>query len=189
MLKSVCAISDRQRLLGRKGSDEMNIKQAAKRGPRAVSAALLAAAFAVPVPLNALAQTANASCGSDLPLSGTFTFTGQTVGYVVGVRWGKGTLTLLDGTEIPISATGAKAFELGASAAEIEGEVYGLTEPSDLVGQYVGQDRGFVPLQSNADLVLVNNEVCVVIAARVSSQGGALSLPTGQSVTVQLGSP
>jgi len=134
------------------------------------------------------AQTANAPCGSDLPLSGTFSFKGQTVGYVVGVRWGKGTLTLVDGTEIPFSARGAKAFELGASAAQIEGEVYGLSEPADFVGQYTGQDKGFVAVQSEADLLLVNS-LCVVIAARTTSQGAALSLPTGQVVTVQLGSP
>ena len=48
----------------------------------------------------ATAQTANAPCGENLPLSGKITFDGQSFSILVGVRWGKGVLTLNDGQEI-----------------------------------------------------------------------------------------
>lgn len=150
-----------------------------------LSALAATACFAVSMGAGAAsAQTASASCGSDLPLSGTITFNGQSVSVLVGVRWGKGVLTLNDGTELPFSANGVQALESGVRLGEIEGEVYGLTDPLDFVGQYYGTSTGIVPLKGDGDIALINSE-CVVITARTKSTGVVLSAPREQAVRIQ----
>ena len=130
------------------------------------------------------AQTANAECGTDLPLSGTIDFNGQTVSNQVGARWGQGVLKLNDGQQLPFSAIGVKPLESGVRVGEIEGEGYGLTDPLSFVGQYTGVAGGIVPVQSDGDIVLANSS-CVVIVARHKSTGVTLSAPVGQKVRIQ----
>lgn len=158
-------------------------------GKRLIRTAHTSAAAIVVASLTAFgspgsAQTANAACGSDLPLSGKIAFDGQTVSVFVGARWGKGVLTLNDGQEIPFSAHGVQALESGVRVGKIEGEVYGLTDPLEFVGQYDGSSGGIVPIKSEGDITLVNSS-CVVIVARHKSKGVTLSAPVQQSVKVQ----
>ncbi len=131
------------------------------------------------------AQTATTSCGENLPLSGTFTFDGQSVSVIVGVRWGKGVLTLNDGTQLAFSANGIRALESGVRVGTVSGEVYGIEQTSDFTGKYVGTAQQFVPGKSQGDVFFVNSTTCVALVARADSSGVKLSAPTDQEVNIK----
>ncbi|MEM9844614.1 MAG: hypothetical protein AAF965_07420 [Pseudomonadota bacterium] len=147
------------------------------------AAVLLAVSSLTPSP--SYAQNVNASCGENLPLSGTLTFDGASVAMIVGLRWGQGVLTLNNGTEVPFSARGVKPLESGMQVGTVTGEVYGLSQIQDFVGQYRGVGQAVVPVQSEGDLILLNPTTCVAIVARSASTGFRFSAPNAQSIQVQ----
>ena len=51
----------------------------------------------------------------DLPVSATLEGRATTVGFIIGVRWGEGTLTLNDGSQHKFTGSGAKLLETGAA--------------------------------------------------------------------------
>lgn len=160
----------------------MSIYQHARQTLRGL---LLAAGAAATLGISAAtAAEETDACGDDLPLSGTIAGSGQTVGFLIGARWGKGVLKLDDGREFPFSVRGIKTIETGATLVDWEGEVYNLERVEDFIGHYYGYSTRLVALQGEGQLVM-NNSRCVVVVARPVSQGVALSAPTPQGVTVQ----
>lgn len=61
-----------------------------------------------------------------LQKSGTIKGHVDSIGWLVGMRWGDGVLTMNDGTEHKFSIFGFKALETGLAANDLEGEVYNL---------------------------------------------------------------
>ena len=84
----------------------------------------------------ALAQSAEESAKScdrdNLTQSGTLQFSMTSIGFLVGVRWGEGVLTLNDGFQLSFDVSGAKLLETGIATANFEGEVYNLNNLEDL---------------------------------------------------------
>jgi len=70
--------------------------------------------------------------------AGTIEVKGGTVGFLVGFRWGSGTLTLNDGTKLKFSFRGLKVLETGAVEIKAVGTVYNLKKPADFEGTYTG---------------------------------------------------
>jgi hypothetical protein len=102
--------SDHQKVLtkSRRGNHETWKRRAAPRGPTAV--ALL---FAT---LRSSPAAAEDDCPKgDLPVTGTAEGRATTVGFIVGARWGEGTLTLNDGSQHKFTGKGAKLIETGVA--------------------------------------------------------------------------
>ncbi len=105
------------------------------------------------------------------------------VGFLLGVRWGEGVLTLNDGFQLSFDVSGAKLLETGFATANFEGEVYNLTNLEDFEGTYWGASTKITVIKGKGELQ-TNNANCVFIRAR--SMGGGLQLsgpaPEGLSI-------
>ena len=74
--------------------------------------------------------------------SGTIEFTLYKAGFIVGGSGGNGTLKF-KGKEYPVSIGGVSlGATIGASKAELIGEVYNLKNPSDIEGTYSAVQAG-----------------------------------------------
>jgi hypothetical protein len=74
--------------------------------------------------------------------SGTIEFTLYKAGFIVGGSGGKGTLKF-KGKQYPVSIGGVSlGATIGASKAELIGEVYNLKNPSDIEGTYSAAQAG-----------------------------------------------
>ena len=127
---------------------------------------------------------AETDCPANPKKSATFTFSGVTVAFIAGYRWGEGILKLENGQEFPFTARGLKIGEGGVRGGDIEGEVYGMESLEQFIGHYKGPAGAFIPGLGAGDIQLVNSE-CVSIVARYTAGGLSISLPTNQKITIQ----
>ncbi|WP_170326745.1 hypothetical protein [Ruegeria arenilitoris] len=130
------------------------------------------------------AQTVGSKCIENPARSGTITFDGQSVSFLVGYRRGTGVLTLENVQEFPFSARGIKVGETGVLSGHIQGEVIGLEELVNFNGHYKGGSGDALPLVGIGNLTLVNSQ-CVTIVAKCVAAGLKMSLPEDQVVTIQ----
>ncbi len=128
-------------------------------------------------------ETAKACDRDNLTQSGTLQFSMTRIGFLLGVRWGEGVLTLNDGFQLSFDVSGAKLLETGISTAKFQGEVYNLTNLEDFEGTYYGASTKITVFKGKGELQ-TNNANCVFIRAR--SMGGGLQLsgpaPEGLSI-------
>ena len=71
----------------------------------------------------------------------TVKMTGKSLSAGVGYSWGSGTLTY-QGKEYPFSISGLSAGNIGASSAELSGEVFNLKNLADFNGNYTSAGAG-----------------------------------------------
>jgi len=71
----------------------------------------------------------------------TVKMTGKALSAGVGYSWGSGTLTY-QGKEYPFSISGLSAGNIGASSAELSGEVFNLKNLADFNGNYTSAGAG-----------------------------------------------
>jgi len=71
----------------------------------------------------------------------TVKMTGKALSAGVGYSWGSGTLTY-QGKEYPFSISGLSAGNIGASSAELSGEVFNLKNLADFNGNYNSAGAG-----------------------------------------------
>ena len=103
--------------------------------PKPVPMVLMVATLAWMLPQTVQADQKDCPKG-DVEKSGTFQANIKTVGFIVGVRWGEGTLTLNDGSQHKIHLEGAKLLEYGAEEMTLSGEVLNLKSIEDFPGGY-----------------------------------------------------
>ena len=136
----------------------------------------------------ALAQSAEATakaCDRDnLTQSGTLQFSMTSIGFLVGVRWGEGVLTLNDGFQLSFDVSGAKLLETGIATAKFEGEVYNLTNLKDFEGTYWGASTKITVIKGKGELQ-TNNANCVFIRARSTGGGLQLSGPAPEGLSIK----
>ena len=120
----------------------------------------------------------------DLPQSGTITAEATTVGFIVGVRWGEGVLTLNDGSEHKFHFEGAKIIETGAAKVHITGKVFNLEKPEDFPGDYAAIAGGLTVIKGITGGAIMKNKNCVYINAEAESEGLRLSAPAPGGVLV-----
>ncbi len=121
----------------------------------------------------------------DSPPSGTIKAQAKTVGFIVGVRWGEGTLTLNDGSQHKFTFSGAKLVETGAATVAIEGEVYNLKRLEDFPGDYGTISGGLTLIKGVVGGAVLSNSNCVYIRAKAESEGVRLSAPAPGGVLVK----
>ena len=136
----------------------------------------------------ALAQSAEATakaCDRDnLTQSGTLQFSMTSIGFLVGVRWGEGVLTLNDGFQLSFDVSGAKLLETGIATAKFEGEVYNLNNLEDFEGTYYGASTKITVVKGKGELQ-TNNANCVFIRARSTGGGLQLSGPAPEGLSIK----
>jgi len=132
-------------------------------------------------------DTATATCGNKtVAESGTLDGSRDSIGWIAGVDWGTGTLTLNDGTQHKFHYRGVKGLETGLAHASFEGEVYNLQNIEDFIGAYYGAGQNF-DLGVGKGQYVLNNSKCVVIKVEAKTEGVQLSAPGPGGIHVQLG--
>jgi hypothetical protein len=106
------------------------------------------------------------------------------------VTWGKGTLTLLDGTThvFSVSGLGIRGNEGSIFDLEARGEVYNLNMLRDFVGTYRRTTGELSPERGTNTLIIKNEQnVHVVVTVHFERESGNVRLmPSDSGVTVTL---
>jgi len=116
--------------------------------------------------------------------SATLKFNLRTIGFLVGVRWGEGVLTLNDGFQLAFDVSGAKLLETGIANANFEGEVYNLDNIEHFEGIYWGASTKLTLVKGKGELQ-TNNSNCVFIRARSTGGGLQLSAPAPEGLAIK----
>jgi hypothetical protein len=126
-----------------------------------------------------LAGRVSLKINSTVPPRGGFDFT-----------WGKGTLTLIDGTThvFSVSGLGIQGNEGSIFDMEVRGEVYNLTMLMDFAGIYRRTMGELSPERGTNTLIIKNeHDVHVVVTVHFERESGDVHLtPSESGVTVNL---
>ncbi len=153
----------------------------------------LLTASAVAIAATAFGNMAGAQSGDEkakacdrdnLVQSGTLQFSMTRIGFLLGVRWGEGVLTLNNGEQHSFDVSGAKLLETGISTAKFEGEVYNIRNLEDFEGTYYGASTHIIVIQGKGELQ-TNNANCVFIRARSTGGGLQLSGPAPEGLAIK----
>jgi hypothetical protein len=129
-------------------------------------------------------ETAKACDPDNLTHSGTLQFSMKSVGFLLGVRWGEGVLTMNDGFQLSFDVAGAKLLETGIAKANFEGDVYNLNNLEDFEGIYFGASTKITVIKGKGEL-RTNNANCVHIRARSTGGGLQLSAPAPEGLAIK----
>ncbi len=153
----------------------------------------LLTASAVAIAVTAFGNMAMAQSGEEkakacdrdnLVQSGTLKFSMSSIGFLVGVRWGEGVVTLNNGKQHSFDVSGAKLLETGIATASFEGEVYNVKSIEDFEGTYYGASTKITVVKGKGELQ-TNNSNCVFIRARSTGGGLQLSAPSPEGLAIK----
>ena len=146
---------------------------------RLVMSLVLSAMLGLFFSQSASAQTADSPCQDrELVKAGTVEGEVRVAGFLVGVRWGHGALTLNDGRVFEYKMRGMKLLEVGLSSQQYTGTVYNLDEVEDFTGTYILLGSGIALVKGLGNETLGNGK-CVILNARAKSSGVHLTAPIG----------
>ena len=118
------------------------------------------------------------------PLRGTVSMVVTSLALVVGAEWGKGVLTLADGTQHRFMVKGIELGGVGVDKAMLHGHVYHLTTMADFAGLYAAAELGFT-LAGGEGGMAMRNERGVTIYL-VSVEEGIKTTIGGAGVEIKL---
>jgi hypothetical protein len=121
----------------------------------------------------------------DLPAAGTVEGRATTAGWIVGVRWGEGTLTLNDGTQHKFTGEGAKLLETGAAEVTFKGKVYNMAKLEDFEGDYGAVSGGLTVIKGLDAGAVLKNDNCVYINVDIDTEGVRLSAPAPSGILIK----
>jgi hypothetical protein len=102
----------------------------------------------------------------------------------IGVSWGSGVFTF-QGKDYPIKIKGLNVAAVGIAKVEATGDVYNLTQASDIAGKYAAIAAGVAVIKGPAG-TLMRNTKGVVINLKSVQKGVQLSLGVeGLSITME----
>lgn len=115
-------------------------------------------------------------------VSGTIKLESTSIAVGIGVKWGKGTLTLHDGSTHKVKINGLSVIDVGITKIEASGEVFNLVELTDLDGTFLAGEAG-IALGPGRSAAAMKNNNGVVIQLRSTQKGVKLTLaPEGLSI-------
>ena len=118
--------------------------------------------------------------------SGYVWLSGGVVGLGIGYSWGHGTLyNSKDQKEYKFKISGVSVADVGGAGITAEGEVYNLTSPADLSGDYSAVTAGMTIVEGVSVAYLKNDKGVVI---KLHSQTGGLRFnlsANGMHVTLQ----
>ncbi len=150
----------------------------------ASAVAIAAAAFGDMALAQGGEEEAKACDRDNLVQSGTLQFSMTSVGFLLGVRWGEGVLTLNNGEQHSFDVSGAKLLETGIATANFEGEVYNIRSLEHFEGTYYGASTKITVIKGKGELQ-TNNANCVFIRARSTGGGLQLSAPAPEGLAIK----
>jgi hypothetical protein len=100
-------------------------------------------------------------------VDGTVTLDTDSVGLVVGYRWGSGTLEY-QGKKYPFSISGLSVGDLGVASAEASGDVYNLKKLEDFSGTYTGTAANLTIVGGGGGNELINDKGVVLHLSRTT---------------------
>src|SRR3984885_461332 len=111
---------------------------------------------------------------------------GGSVAIGIGYSWGHGTLyNSKDQKQYKFKLSGVSVADVGAAGITAEGEVYNLTNPADLSGNYSAYTAG-ITVGEGGSIAYLKNERGVVIALHSQTGGLRFNLAaSGVKVTLQ----
>src|ERR1700691_5011295 len=105
--------------------------------------------------------------------SGYVWLSGGVIAVGIGYSWGPGTVyNSKDQKEYKFKISGVSVADVGAAGISAEGEVYNLTSPADLGGNYSAVTAGVTIIEGGSVAYLKNDKNGVVI--KLHSQTGGL---------------
>lgn len=117
-------------------------------------------------------------------VSGTVTMKIKAVALGVGVEWGKGTLTMYDGTSHEFKVGGLTVLDAGISGLEATGEVYDLVEAKDIEGAFFAGEAGAALVAGGSEIAMKNTNG-VVMKLKTSQKGLRVTL-AGEGLKITL---
>ena len=120
----------------------------------------------------------------NLVQSGTIQAHVTRVGFLVGVRWGDGILTLNNGAQHKFDMLGLKLVETGVAEMDLKGEIYNLKKLEDFESVYYGSSAAATLVKGKGE-AMANNSKCVFIRARATTAGVQLSAPAPGGVQIK----
>ena len=118
--------------------------------------------------------------------SGYVWLSGGVVAVGIGYSWGHGTLyNSKDQKQYKFKISGVSVADVGAAGINAEGEVYNLTSPADLSGDYSAVTAGVTIIEGGSVAYLKNDKGVVI---KLHSQTGGLRFnlsANGMHVTLQ----
>src|SRR5215510_15675711 len=118
------------------------------------------------------------------PLRGTVSRVVTSLALAVGAEWGKGILSLADGTQHRFTIKGIELGSVGVEKAFLHGHVYHLTTVADLAGRYAAAELGFT-LAGGEGGMAMRNERGVTIYL-ISVEEGVKTTIGGAGVEIKL---
>jgi hypothetical protein len=111
---------------------------------------------------------------------------GGTVAIGIGYSWGHGTLYFSkDQKQYKFKLSGVSVADVGGAGITAEGEVYNLTSPEDLTGNYSAVTAGVTIIEGGSVAYLKNDKGVVI---KLHSQTGGLRFnlsANGMHITLQ----
>jgi hypothetical protein len=118
--------------------------------------------------------------------SGYVWLSGGTVALGIGYTWGHGTLyDSKDQRQYKFKLSGVSVVDVGGAGINAEGEVYNLTNPADLSGNYSAYSAGMT-VGEGGSIAYLKNEKGVVITLHSQTGGLRFNLAaSGVKITLQ----
>ena len=117
-------------------------------------------------------------------LSGTVSMVVTSLALVVGAEWGKGFLTLADGTQHRFIVKGIELGGMGVEKALLHGHVYHLTTLADFAGLYAAADLGFTIAGGEGGMAMRNEHGVTLYLASIEE--GVKTTVGGAGVEIKL---
>ena len=96
--------------------------------------------------------------------SGYVWFSGGSVAVGIGYTWGHGTLYYSkDQKEYKFKLSGVSVADVGGAGISAEGEVYNLTSPADLSGDFSAVTAGLTVIEGGSIAYLKNDKGVVIV--------------------------
>ncbi len=150
---------------------------------RLVMSALVSAILGLLFSQSAIAQSAENPSSSpcqdqELVKAGTVEGEISVIGFLVGVSWGSGTLTLNDGRTFKFRMKGMQTLEVAVAKQHYVGTVYNLDRVEDFAGAYNGISAGFALVKGLGNASYGNGK-CTIVNVKSKSAGMQLTVGGG----------
>lgn len=118
--------------------------------------------------------------------SGTIALSTRSVGFIIGIEWGSGTMTLANNRSYQLRIRTLKAGMAGLEAVSASGYIYNLSprRPQDITGTFaaigagltIGGGLGAQRMQNEKGVIIDINETAQGLAAKIAASGIAIEL-------------
>ncbi len=117
-------------------------------------------------------------------VSGNVEIETTSVALGVGFEWGKGKLTMYDGSTHDFKIGGISVVDVGVAKLSFTGEVFKLKDPADFAGNYIAGAAGGA-LGAGGSGEVMKNEKGVVMRLKSTQEGLKLTL-AGKGLSVEM---